>query len=243
MRKIVLYIVPLLLVVTVKCHQHEAQIPAPEEEGYEINGTIKSLCVYSLLNRDDAACAGEVMSRASSSKSVAIREYNRVLEEEPDAGGLVIVTLYIDENGNLTRTSCSYSEIDNQVFKDKIRNWLGSNLPEGEYRNTRILKAALVFEPKGGTAAEPLTESKFNEVVGAYEEFIYYICDSNNGGSRDASLIVNVTITPKGRVSAVDIAEINDIDAATVEDIEEAIQTWEFPKGVETVTYEYRFDI
>jgi hypothetical protein len=243
MRKTVIYIIPLLLIVTVQCNQHEAQTRAPEEEGYEIKGTVKSLCVYSLLNGDDGACAAEVMSKASSNKSVAIREYNRVLEEEPDAGGLVVVTLYIDEKGNLTRTSCSYSEIDNQVFKDKICNWLGSNLPEGKYPNTQILKAALVFEPKGGTAAEPLTESKFGKVVEAYEDFVYYIHDSNNGDSIGASLVVEITITPGGMVSSVDIVEIDDVDAATVEDIERAMYGWEFPKGVEAVTYEYRFDI
>jgi TonB family protein len=187
-------------------------------------------------------CAAEVVRRARDNESIAVREYSRVRDEFSDAAGLMIISVYVDSEGGLSRTSCSYSEIEEPIFKDKIRNWLGCNLPVGEYPDARIIKIALAFEPKGGATAKPLTEAEFKKVALAYEEFVYYIYESSVEESTEAGLTVDLTVTPGGKVNSVDTVESTIADANLENEILKAIYGWEFPRGVETVTYEYRFD-
>jgi hypothetical protein len=204
-------------------------------------------------------CAAEVVRRARENESVAVREYSRVRDEIPDAAGLMIVTLYLDSVGGLSRTSCAFSEIDDPIFEDKIRNWLGCNLPVGEYPNV-ILKIVINFLPYARRKPEPLTEEKFAEVMRAYEELVYELYDEKAERTAGDYLTVVVTVgyehdvrIVEGVIEGVAVEPTIEQKGANVPEsaivlpelaleIVGQVYRWKFPYCDGTVTYEYRFD-
>jgi TonB family protein len=204
-------------------------------------------------------CAAEVVRRARDNESIAVREYSRVRDEVPDAAGLMIVTLYLDSGGGLSRTSCAFSEIDDPIFKDKIRNWLGCNLPVGEYPDV-ILKIVIRFSPPVGRKSEPLTENKFTKVMRAYEELVYELYDGKAKRTAGDYLTVEVTVgyerdvrIVEGVIEGVAVEPTTEQKGANVPEgaivlpelaleIVGQVDRWIFPYCDGTVTYEYRFD-
>ncbi len=208
------------------------------KQDYKRTGKL-SFVGYTGAGREADECADEVVSRAGGNESLALRAYSRLLDAVSGSAGLLIISLYLDEYGDLSRTSCSYSEIDDPIFKDKMRNWLGCNVPVGLYPDARIMKIAVRFEPERGASAEELTEDKFKRAARAYEDLASEIYA---GGAPEATLTVEVTVGSTGKVKAVEAVE-STVGAPAVEaEIVTSIYNWVFPEGTATVTYRYRFD-
>jgi TonB family protein len=204
-------------------------------------------------------CAAELVRRARENELIAVREYSRVRDEIPDAAGLMIVALYLDSVSGLSRTSCAFSEIDDPIFKDKIRNWLGCNLPVGDYPDV-ILKIVIRFSSYVGRKSEPLTEEKFTEVMRAYEELVYELYEEKAertagdyltlevtvGYERDVRIIggviEGVAVEPTTEQKGANVPEAAIVLPELALEIVEQIDRWIFPYCDETVTYEYRFD-